>query len=276
MTSISQKEFSSHLIHQLKNSEWLRYMNNQKLDTYLGLCTEVYDLSKPSAPEDAYAFYRSYVANAEGAILEPMCGTGRFLLPLLEEGFDVQGFDASEYMLDALYAKANRKNLTPNVWKAFIKDLVKPERYSLIFIPSGSFCLIIDPDEVKAALETFYNHLSENGILLFEAETLKSVPTLGVWHGSFWQRPDGKRILLSSCSSMEDNVLTSIGKYELIENNTILHTEVEELKVRIYQPDELTLILKEAGFKGVKIVKAFERGSSPDENDESIVYECRI
>jgi len=94
-----------------------------KLDTYLSLCTEVYDLSKPAAPENAYAFYRDYAMNANGLILEPMCGTGRFLLPLLEEGFDVQGFDASEHMLQALHTKASAKKLTPTVWQGFVEDL---------------------------------------------------------------------------------------------------------------------------------------------------------
>jgi ribosomal protein S18 acetylase RimI-like enzyme len=48
----------------------------KQLDTYLSLCTEVYDLSKPNPPEDAYAFYRDYAMRANGPILEPMCGTG--------------------------------------------------------------------------------------------------------------------------------------------------------------------------------------------------------
>lgn len=60
----------------------------QDLDTYLSLCTQVYDLSKPAPPEEAFRFYREYVMRAKGAILEPMCGTGRFLLPLMEDGFD--------------------------------------------------------------------------------------------------------------------------------------------------------------------------------------------
>lgn len=33
----------------------------KKLDTYLDLCSIVYDLSKPIPPEDAYNFYRFYV-----------------------------------------------------------------------------------------------------------------------------------------------------------------------------------------------------------------------
>ena len=48
----------------------------KQLRTYLNLCTQVYDLSKPKPPEDAYAFYKFYLAQAGGAILEPMCGTG--------------------------------------------------------------------------------------------------------------------------------------------------------------------------------------------------------
>ncbi len=98
-----------------------RDSNIKTLDTYLSLCTEVYDLSKLNPPEDAYAFYRDYAMRANGPILEPMCGPGHFLLPLLEEGFNVHGFDASDPMLRALdaKAKAKTKNLEPTIWKGF-------------------------------------------------------------------------------------------------------------------------------------------------------------
>src|SRR3990167_4433531 len=114
------------------------------IDTYLNLCTEVYDLSKPTAPKDAYDFFRSYAIDAQGRILEPMCGTGRFLLPLVAEGFDVSGFDRSQSMLDALHKKANAKSLKVNVWLGSAEDVKLQKKYKLIFIPSGSFCLITD------------------------------------------------------------------------------------------------------------------------------------
>lgn len=248
--------------------------NIKNLDTYLSLCTEVYELSKPNPPADAYAFYRDYAIKANGPILEPMCGTGRFLLPLIEEGFDVHGFDASDHMLGALYDKAKSKNLKPTVWKDFVEDLNRPEKYNLIFIPSGSFGLIIDPVAVKASLEKLYNHLSKDGVLLFEGGTLKSVPPLDVWRGSVWHKPNGQMIMLSQLATLESNVCNSIGKYELIDNNSIIHTEIKELKVRIYAPLELTEIIKNCGFK-VRTIRAFDESSTPDENDESVIYECR-
>lgn len=246
----------------------------KKLDTYLSLCTEVYDLSKPNPPEDAYAFYRDYAMKANGRILEPMCGTGRFLLPLLEEGFNVHGFDASDYMLKALHAKAKDTNLEPTIWKGFVEELKRPEKYNLIFIPSGSFCLIIYPDAVKTALTKLYDHLSDDGVLLFEGETPKAVPPLDVWRGSVWHKPNGQMIMLSQLATMKNNVCNSIGKYELIHNNSLIHTEIEELKIRIYEQLELIEILKSCGFK-VRAIKAFDRSATPDESDEAIVYECR-
>ena len=144
----------------------------------------------------------------------------------------------------------------------------------MIFIPSGSFCLIIDAAAVKAALKIYYDHLSDDGILVFEGETLKAVPSLDVWRGSVWHKPDGQMIMLSQLATMKDHVCNSICKYELAHNNSIIHTEIEELKVRIYDPHELTAILKRCGFK-VRAIKAFDSSAAPDENDESVVYECR-
>jgi SAM-dependent methyltransferase len=105
------------------------------LNTYLDLCTSVYDLSKPTAPKEAYAFYRSYALEANGLILEPFCGSGRFLLPFAAEGFDVQGFDGSQHMLNALQAKAKLQNLQVKVWQGLVGDLTVQENYKLIFIP---------------------------------------------------------------------------------------------------------------------------------------------
>lgn len=249
--------------------------NIKTLDTYLSLCTEVYDLSKPNPPEDAYAFYRNYAIKANGPILEPMCGTGRFLLPLLAEGFDVHGFDASDHMLEALHFKAKAKNLEPTVWKCFVEDLKRPEKYNLIFIPSGSFCLIIDPAAVKSALKTLYHHLSDDGVLLFEGETLKAVPPLDVWRGSVWHKPNGQKIILSQLATMQDDICTSLCKYELMETGKIIHTEIEELKVKIYEQDQLMEMLKSADFKHIRTLKAFDQSSGPAKQDESIVYECR-
>jgi len=57
-------------------------MQEKENNTYLELCAEAYDLRRPKAPSDAYAFYRAYVKAAQGLILEPMCSSGSLSLKL--------------------------------------------------------------------------------------------------------------------------------------------------------------------------------------------------
>lgn len=40
------------------------------------------------------------------------------MLPLLEEGFDIEGFDASQHMLKVLAAKAKARGLSPKIFRA--------------------------------------------------------------------------------------------------------------------------------------------------------------
>jgi phage host-nuclease inhibitor protein Gam len=54
-----------------------------------------------------------------------------------------------------------------------------------------------------------------------------------------------------------------------------IYTEIEEPKVKIYEQDHLMEMLKSAGFKHIRTIKAFDKASPPTNQDESIVYECR-
>ena len=74
-------------------------MNKESIP-YKTLCAEYYELDKPTALEDALQCYLRYAEESHGPILEPMCGTGRFLIPLLKQGYSVTGFDYSSHMLD--------------------------------------------------------------------------------------------------------------------------------------------------------------------------------
>lgn len=162
----------------------------------------------------------------------------------------------------------------PNPPEDSVEDLKRLEKYNLIFIPGGSFCLIIDPAKVKTELNTLYNHLSDDDVLLFEGETLKAVPPFEMWRGSVWCKPNGQKIILGQSASMEDIVFNSVSKYELIHSNSIIHTEIEKSKARNYDQHKLIKILKSCRFK-VRAIKAFDGSATPDENDESFVNECR-
>jgi len=116
------------------------------------------------------------------------------------------------------------------------------------------------------SLSTLCDHTNDV-VLLFEGETLKAVPPLDIWCDSVLDHPDGQMILVSRLATMEDNVCNSISKYELTYNNSIIYREIEDLL-------ELTEILKSCGFR-VPAIKTFDYLAAYDENDETIVYECK-
>ena len=70
-------------------------MSEAKQNYYGGLCTEMYEILHEKAPQDELNFYLSY-AGKDKKILEPLCGSGRFLVPFMERGFDISGIDSSK------------------------------------------------------------------------------------------------------------------------------------------------------------------------------------
>lgn len=103
------------------------------------------------------------------------------MLPLVKDGFKIEGSDASKHMLDVLKSKAEQMSLKVDIWESVASEIPDNKIYSLIFIPSGSFGLITDADEISKTLKSFYNHLDDGGVLVFEVETKHAVPELGVW-----------------------------------------------------------------------------------------------
>ena len=252
-------------------------MEKPALDTYLSLCTQVYDISLPTPPADEYTFFKAYAQAANGPILEPMCGTGRFLLPLMKDGFEIEGFDASQHMLKALNIKAQEESLKPNVTLHFVEAFKSTKKYGLIFIPSGSFNLITDRQEIARALKKFYDLLLPQGTLVIEIITLSATPQdPGTWRREKWNKPDGSLILASACEApLHDNVSHTTCRYELIENNCITKTEEEIVKIRLYEQEEFHKLLLQAGFSRVRPIKAFAINKAPEIDDKDIIFECK-
>lgn len=244
---------------------------------YLGLCTEFWDLDKPNPVPDVYAFFRKYIARSRGPILEPMCGSGRYLIPFVEEGFDVEGFDASAFMVNALRTKCAQKNITPRIWEQFLEVVPETKKYDLIFLPDTSFGIFVKTADIKKALKKMYSLLLPGGIFVFDIATTYLQPhNIGIWTGIAHKNDDGNTLIESSLySPVQNSTISLILRYELMDNFKILKTEMEYYQAKLYHPTEMDNLLKEAGFKKIKKIKAYDHTRAPSPKDHTIVYECR-
>lgn len=245
---------------------------------YKVLCTEFYELDKPHPPEDALQCYLKYAEEADGAILEPMCGTGRFLIPLLEKGYPVTGFDYSPHMLDVCRQKCRKLGLKATLEEASFETFSLQGTYRLIFIPSSSFCLLTTVDEIVQALKFISNRLEPGGKFVFEIETLKALgESQGIWKGKWVNKLDGSKIVINTLSQFDSatRIETVLCRYELWEENVISNTEVEDFRLRLYEPAEIELLLKQHGLSIIGKWQAEPYSNKKaDENAAIILYEC--
>lgn len=102
-------------------------MSELKQNYYGSLCTEMYEILHAHAPQDELDFYLSYAEKGK-KILEPLCGTGRFLVPFLHRGFDISSIDLFGKMLEKLKQKSTEakkffhqeNDVQDNIEKLFI------------------------------------------------------------------------------------------------------------------------------------------------------------
>lgn len=247
----------------------------KRLESYHHLSTQFYDLEKPHATAAELSWYMNYAFEANGPILEPMCGTGRYIIPMLERGLDSEGFDASAHMLDALKEKCSQINLVPKVSQCFIQEFKSARSYAFIFIPSGSFGLITDYDAVKQCLQNIHNHLIPGGKFVFEVDTPQAITaSLNRWNKSTYKKNDGSFIVGHQRPSYnpKNQIVTIACHYEQINNNVLIASESEKVQLRLYKRYEIDSLLKEVGFSFTTF-KAHEKVFA-HEFDSTLVYEC--
>jgi len=246
----------------------------KQLENYLSLCAEYYDLQPHRDETAAMPFYMRYALQAQGLVLEPMCGTGRFLIPMLQAGIAIEGFDASPSMLALLH----KKHKNAPVSQCFAQDFAADKKYALIFIPYGSWGLIINRVDARTALQTLYESLETGGTFLVEIETVASVPkSLNIWHRSIRKRADGSYIALNTVPSynIETQVFTALCRYESLVQGTIVATEEEIFKMYLYNFDEMDALLKEVGFTQIKKFQDFAGTVAHDVRAPLLIYECK-
>jgi SAM-dependent methyltransferase len=226
---------------------------------YGSLCTEFYDLDKPSAPADALAFYVERARKARGRILEPMCGSGRFLVPMSLAGLPVDGVDSSSAMLAACRTRARSAGIEVSIFLQELASLKLPQRYSMAFIPSGSIGLICEDDELQRALSCLHTHLEPGGILLLELvcddgqlvspAELKPRAVLC---------PDGTSITYTCIASRAKAASTICysGIYTKRRGAHIVETETEELTLRLCDSQSVRTELARCGFNAVEVSTA--------------------
>ncbi|MEM7128266.1 MAG: class I SAM-dependent methyltransferase [Chloroflexota bacterium] len=245
-----------------------------QLTTYGKLNAAQYALDNSEPPEEMLAFYWQQYKATFGPVLEPMCGTGRFLIPFLEDGADIDGVDASKHMLEQCRQRLNTRNLSTNLVHQLIQELNLPRQYGYIFMPDRAISLIYEQSAAIETLRRLYDHLLPGGVLALDVQMIgaQAFP-LDQWQSNWSTLPDGSIQLDSLLFQMEEEgrILRAAGKHERFVDGKLMETELDVYIERFYEEVEFTKLLETTGFTEIQVSQPFPEESYPG----YLAYVCK-
>jgi SAM-dependent methyltransferase len=250
---------------------------NKLLSYYSRLSSEVYDLDKPVGHSFGdVEYYIDRLATCKGRILEPATGTGRILIPLLEKGLKVDGFDSSDDMLTICRTNCEERGLNPHLFEGKMESFSLDMKYEAIIIPAGTFLLLHKREDSIKALRNFHKHLVRGGRLIVDL-FMQTEVSIGKVTTRTWECANGDSITLENNTVEIDHIhqySISHGRYEKWRNGTLLQTELERFPLRWYGVEEFKLILEEVGFGSITISSDYNFGEYPINPKQAIIFEA--
>lgn len=247
------------------------------LNYYGRLSSEVYDIDKPVGHSFGdIEFYTDRLKSCKGPVLEPATGTGRMLIPLLEKGFHVEGFDSSKDMLGICHENCKKRGLDPKLFEEKMESFSLDTKYDAIIVPTGTFLLLYKRADSIKALKNFYKHLSDGGRLIVDI-FLQNKILIGTVSTRTWKCSNGDIITLENKIVEVDYInqyTISHGRYEKWRDGVLLQTELEHFPLRWYGVEEFRLVLESVGFKDIKISSDYKLGKYPSSSEVMITFEA--
>lgn len=131
---------------------------------------QLYD-AEISTYTDDLLLYREMARRTGGPILELMCGSGRVLLPLAEDGYIITGVDLSHTLLEMAHERVTSSGLDQHVTLMYGDACsidVPTGEYALAFIALNSFMHLEKPADQLAALRTIRRALRPDGLCILD------------------------------------------------------------------------------------------------------------
>jgi len=247
------------------------------MQTYHSISAEVYNLDKPIGSSFGdVEYYSQRLAHVKGKILEPAVGTGRILIPLLEQGLAIEGFDLSEDML--VYCRDNLKeaNQEANIFHANMETFQAAQLYEAIIIPAGTFLLITDENKAYSILTNFYNHLESNGRLILDIFLHPDFNEGSSRYRTF-TNSQGEIITLQATQSEVNYInqtTTTHHRYDKWREGNCIDSEFEIFTLKWYGINEFKRLLMQVGFKDIVISADYCYQQYPTNRNQTITFEA--
>ena len=234
---------------------------------YGPLEAELYD---GTGRDDILELYLSQQRDTAGPVLAAMCGTGDFLIPMAEQGLDVDGVDASQHMLAVLRHRCAKKGIEPKLYCQLMQELDLHRQYGYVFFPDRCFAMIADREQALACLKAVRAHMIDGGKLALDVKRPPAVLDGGGIPDKWEQRrKDGALVRATNAVSYGDGgrIWRVHTEKELWRDGRVVGREEFDYCERFYLQEELDRLLGEAGFQDIEAQRAYDGGAPGGDDD---------
>ena len=233
-------------------------------ERYDGVAAEFWGLMGGNTPEADLPFFENAIREVGGRVLDLTCGSGKHLIPYLQAGFDVEGVDSSQPMLDACQLRAAAIGRKPALYCQMMQAFDLPHRYHTIFISVGSFHLLKEREEAMETLRRCYRHLLPGGklyITAFRPTRADNPNDRSHWNMGPTTRPEDGATITVDCWTedvdLANQLVTERRHYVVQQPGKATRTQEAILYLRWYEISELKAMFSDAGFTDVFVHRDF-------------------
>jgi SAM-dependent methyltransferase len=256
---------------------------------HYGLVARWWSEFNTSGPE--IDFFQNVIEENGQPALDAGCGTGRLLIPYLNDGIDIDGCDASPDMLAHCAARAEALGFTPTLIPAQLHEFRAPRKYKTI-VCCGAFGLSGSRRDDLEALKRLKRSIAPGGVLALDFYLPGSDPRgWNTWVADKppampgpWSKPDRRRATdgteLELCirrvafDPLEQSYASEI-RVEQFDGAQCRASETYTLHANIYFKNEIVWMLELAGFSDIKVQAAYENREPEPFKDHCVVFYAR-
>lgn len=210
----------------------------------------------------------------KGKTLDIGCGTGRFLLPMLEKGYAIEGVEPSVLMVAVLNQKAESYRLDPVIHVVPFSDFQAKYLYAGV-TSFNFFPYIVDDKMTYDFLENVFKILEKNGVFVFNYYNVYEYWDNKGWSDIFLNINERGFSRIESFISPIDFIYGIVKEelYCFVVYDGISHVDCYARKIRFRTKSEVSFLLEKIGFDKIVISSGINNFYNMDKRNKiEILY----
>lgn len=247
---------------------------------FYGTIARYYDAENTDKDDDI-PFYLALAEQYGGPIMDIGCGTGRVMIPLAMEGYDVHGIDNEDAMLERAEARrAETPSLRDNLtfYHGDVRTYKLDTKFKLMLVPYNGLMHFHDQDTQLALLRRLREWTADDGLLVLDlpnaGEVFASQETDSIMMERTFLEPETGHLVMQQSVSYLDRVtqlLRVTWIYDEITADSTVKRTFAPLVLYYYFLSEITLLLTAAGFEIEEVYGDLDYGPYEDGCERMII-----